>query len=35
MWDGWAKRVGVQRWPMPETPQGEASGAMPTPPYLI
>lgn len=34
MWDGWAKRIGVQPWPMPETPPGEATGAMPTPPYL-
>ena len=30
----WAKRVDVQPWPMPETPQGEKDGAMGTPPYL-
>lgn len=30
----WAKYVGAQPWPMPETPQGERSGAMPAPEYL-
>ncbi|MGH9599798.1 MAG: arylsulfatase, partial [Terracidiphilus sp.] len=30
----WAKRIGVQPWPMPETPAGERTGAMPSPPYL-
>jgi len=32
----WAKRVGVQPWPMPETPAGsERDGAMPSPGYLL
>ncbi len=32
----WAKRVGVQPWPMPETPQGAIrEGAMPSPGYLL
>lgn len=32
----WAKRVGVQPWPMPETPAGsERDGAMPSPDYLL
>lgn len=30
----WAHRVGVQKWPMPETPERERTGAMPSPPYL-
>jgi arylsulfatase len=30
----WAKHVGAQPWPMPETPQREHAGAMPSPPYL-
>ncbi len=31
----WATRVGVQPWPMPETPEGPIhDGAMPSPPYL-
>ncbi len=34
MWDAWAKRIGVQPWPMPQTPPGERTGKMPTPPYL-
>jgi arylsulfatase A-like enzyme len=34
MWDSWAKRIGVQRWPMPETPPGERSGKMGVPSYL-
>lgn len=35
MYDDWAKRIGVQPWPMPTTPKGEATGAMPTPKYLL
>lgn len=32
----WAKRVGVQPWPMPQTPRGAVRmGAMPSPPYLM
>jgi arylsulfatase len=32
----WAKRVGVQPWPMAETPRGsEREGAMTTPAYLL
>ena len=32
----WAKRVGVQPWPMPETPEGPIrDGAMPSPNYLL
>lgn len=32
----WAKRVGVQPWPMPQTPRGPIrEGAMPSPPYLL
>ena len=32
----WAKRVGVQPWPMPQTPSGAIRmGAMPSPPYLM
>ena len=32
----WARRVGVQPWPMPQTPRGaEREGAMPSPPYLL
>jgi arylsulfatase A-like enzyme len=34
MWDEWAKRCGVQPWPMPQTPPAEASGRMAVPPYL-
>lgn len=34
MWDAWAERCGVQAWPMPQTPAGERTGAMPVPPYL-
>ena len=30
----WATRVGVQPWPMPQTPKGEQDGAMTAPPYL-
>ncbi len=32
----WAKRVGVQPWPMPQTPPGSVRmGAMTSPPYLL
>lgn len=31
----WAKRVGVQPWPMPQTPAGERQGVMASPPYLL
>ncbi len=34
MWDAWAKRIGVQPWPMPQTPPGERTGKMVVPPYL-
>jgi len=30
----WAKQVGVQPWPMPETPQNQRQGTMPSPEYL-
>ena len=30
----WATRVGVQPWPMPQTPKGEQDGAMTAPAYL-
>ena len=30
----WAKRIGVQPWPMPETPAGQRDGAMDSPTYL-
>ena len=30
----WAKRVGAQPWPMPQTPPGERIGALPFPEYL-
>ena len=30
----WTKNVGVQPWPMPETPAAERTGAMQSPPYL-
>jgi arylsulfatase A-like enzyme len=33
-YNDWAKRVGVQTWPMPETPRGEQDGAMTAPAYL-
>jgi arylsulfatase len=33
---GWAKRAGVQPWPMPETPRdSERDGAMTSPGYLL
>jgi arylsulfatase len=32
----WARRVGVQPWPMPQTPPGpERQGSMPSPEYLL
>jgi arylsulfatase len=31
---GWAKRVGAQPWPMPQTPPGERGGSLPLPDYL-
>jgi arylsulfatase len=32
----WAKHVGAQPWPMPQTPDGAIRlGAMPSPPYLL
>lgn len=34
MYDAWAKQIGVQPWPMPQTPPGARTGAMLTPPYL-
>jgi arylsulfatase A-like enzyme len=34
MWNEWAQYVGAQPWPMPQTPPGERTGAMPSPPYL-
>jgi arylsulfatase A-like enzyme len=30
----WAKRVGAQPWPMPQTPPGERGGSLPLPDYL-
>ena len=34
MYNAWAKRIGVQPWPMPETPKREGTGAMEVPAYL-
>lgn len=34
-YEAWATRIGAQKWPMPETPQGERDGAMTSPPYLL
>jgi len=34
MYEAWAKRIGVQPWPMPETPSGQRTGAMEVPVYL-
>jgi len=31
----WAERVGVQPWPMPQTPAGQRTGAMTAPEYLL
>ena len=33
-YDRWAKRVGAQPWPMPNTPPGARSGKLPMPAYL-
>jgi arylsulfatase A-like enzyme len=33
-WQTWANSIGVQPWPMPQTPPAEGSGALRTPPYL-
>ena len=33
-WDAWAKAIGVQPWPMPETPTNERTGKLGVPPYL-
>lgn len=34
MWQPWASDIGVQPWPMPQTPPGERTGEMKTAPYL-
>jgi len=34
MYHAWAKRIGVQQWPMPQTPADQRNGDMITPPYL-
>jgi arylsulfatase A-like enzyme len=34
MYDAWANRVGVQPWPMPQTPQRERGADLEIPPYL-
>jgi arylsulfatase len=34
MWDSWAREIGVQPWPMPQTPPGERTGKLGVPPYL-
>ena len=34
MWKDWAKRIGVEPWPMPETPPKASTGEMEVPPYL-
>ena len=33
-YEAWAKRVGAQPWPMPQTPPGARTGALPMPDYL-
>jgi arylsulfatase A-like enzyme len=33
-WEAWAKRVGVETWPMPQTPPRERTGELAVPPYL-
>jgi arylsulfatase len=33
-WQSWADSIGVERWPMPETPPGDRTGEMTVPPYL-
>jgi arylsulfatase len=34
MYDEWAKKIGVQPWPMPETPAADGTGKMEVPAYL-
>ena len=35
MWDEWARDIGVQPWPMPQTPDvAERTGTMIVPAYL-
>ena len=34
MWDSWAKEIGVQPWPMSQTPPAERTGALVVPVYL-
>lgn len=34
MHEEWARRIGVQPWPMPQTPPREGSGKLEVPPYL-
>jgi arylsulfatase A-like enzyme len=34
MWNEWASRIGVQPWPMPQTPPAAGIGEMDVPPYL-
>ncbi|MEO6924838.1 MAG: hypothetical protein ABI142_13510, partial [Bryocella sp.] len=34
-WGAWAKRIGVQPWPMPQTPPSQRDGAMDAPDYLL
>lgn len=34
MYEEWTDRIGVQPWPMPETPAAERTGKMAVPPYL-
>lgn len=34
MWDSWARDIGVQPWPMPQTPPNERTGELGVPPYL-
>jgi arylsulfatase len=34
MWDSWAWEIGVQPWPMPQTPPNERTGKLGIPPYL-
>ena len=34
MYEEWAGKIGVQPWPMPQTPPREGSGKLEVPPYL-
>jgi arylsulfatase len=34
MYENWMERIGVQPWPMPETPPAERTGKLAVPPYL-